>query len=104
VCAREIRVSDLKAAKTQDFAVVKTDLESELGAHFEERNFRQVIELVDMGLNAVEGEVVGLLEETDGLAQPVAMDEDLSAALGERISVYLNRWMLLGSMLGFPLF
>jgi len=104
VCAREIRVSDLKAAKTQDFAVVKTDLENELDAHFEERNFRQVIELVDMALNAVEGEVVGLLEETDGLAQPVAMDEHLSAALGERISVYLNRLMLLGSMLGFPLF
>lgn len=48
--------------------------------------------------------MVGLLEETDGLAQPVAMDEDLSDALGERISVYLNRLMLLGSMLGFPLF
>jgi len=103
VCAREIRVSDLKAAKTQDFAVVKTHLESELSAHFEERNFRQVIELVDMALNA-EGEVVGLLEETDGLAQPVATDEDFSAALDEGISVYLNRLMLLGSMLGFPLF
>jgi len=44
MCVREIRVLDLRAAKTQDFPVVTTDLRGEWGADFEERNFRWEIE------------------------------------------------------------
>lgn len=108
MCVREIRVLDSRAAKMQDFPVVTTDLkdewgadfdewnfrwEIELSADFDERNFRWEIELVAMD---AEGEEVGLLESD-------ALVEDLSAALDVKISVYLNRLMPLGSMLGFPL-
>jgi len=124
MCVREIRVLDSRAAKTQDFPVVLTDLEGEWGADFEERNFRWEIEWgadfdernfrweiewgadfdersfrweIELVAIDAEGEEVGLLEAD-------ALVEDFSAALDVQISVYLNRLMPLGSMLGFPLF
>ena len=117
MCVREIRVLDSRAAKTQDFPAVPTDLEGEWGADFEERNFRWEIEWgadfdernfrweiewgadfdernfrweIELVAIDAEGEEVGLLEAD-------ALVEDFSAALDVQISVYLNHLMPLGS-------